>query len=211
MGEDRARRRRDVLLHAAARLSTRCNIWPVASDERKKVSIRFNGQELSDVSQLPPEIRKLVEDAESKLTHHPGGVSGEEVQIDRATTTSYQVGGKTYDSLDQMPPEIRKLVEGAAQGEGDVEQIEVKSRSFKSLDEMPPELRAAAKSMLAGNPQAHPKLSVGSAGSFGSVAPVRQSWPAPSAPPPSGARPTWVVIVLSALAGALVTFLVLRH
>jgi hypothetical protein len=174
------------------------------SDGQKKVSIRFNGRELSDVSQLPPEIRKLVEEAESKLTHHLGGASEEQIQIEKAMTTSYQIGGKTYDSLDQVPPELRKLLEGAPQGE--VEKIVVKSRSFKNLDEMSPELRAAAKSMLEGNSQAaHPALSAGPVG------PAAQSWPATSVPPASATLPTWVVVLLSAVGGALITYLLLRH
>jgi hypothetical protein len=182
----------------------------VASDDRKKVSIRFNGQEVSDVSQLPPEIRKIIEAAESKVAHppppgEPGEVTEEKVQIRTTMTESYEIDGRTYRTLDEIPPELRKLVEAATnEREGAVESVEVSSKTYQSLDEMPPELRAAAASMLSPPDAAKPRPLSG-------AAPVPQPWPTTSAPPPPRGFPTWLAILLSMLAGGLVMYFLSRR
>lgn len=179
----------------------------MASDERKKVSIRFNGQEVSDASQLPPEIRKMIEAAESKLAHpapsdRPGEVTEEKVRVE---TTTYQIGSKTYRSLDEMPADLRKVVESAKLERGEAgERVEVSSKTYHSLDEMPPELRAAAESMLAPNDAGRHRPLLGNAS-------LPQPRPTVSDPPEPRLHPAWSVILLSVLAGALLMYFLMRH
>jgi hypothetical protein len=187
------------------------------SDDRKadhkKVSIRFNGKEVADPAALPPDVRKLIENAEQSLARAPawpsnaGGAKGSELRLE-ATRESYEIDGKTYGSLEEVPPELRKELADAmgAPGEG-VERVVVEKKTFGSLEEMPPELRASAMSMLGlkGSPP-HPS----------STPPAPA--PALAAPPaevrsarPRPVGPSWPIILMSALAGALLTYLFLRR
>jgi hypothetical protein len=179
------------------------------SDDRKadhkKVSIRFNGKEVADPAELPPDVRKLIESAEESISHapgwppKPGDAQGGDVRLE-ATKESYEVDGKTYDSLDEMPPELRKEIMDAMQTPSEPgERVIVETKTYGNLDEMPPELRASARSMLDGK---RPK-------------PRAPALTAPSAevtstrPRPVG--PSWPIILMSVLVGALLMYLFLRR
>jgi hypothetical protein len=92
----------------------------VADGSKPKVSIRFNGREVSDPSELPPEMRKLLEDADGngipdiaepgKRSALPGG---DRLEIETVTSTVIDLDGKTYQSIDELPAEIREAARAA--------------------------------------------------------------------------------------------------
>jgi hypothetical protein len=187
------------------------------SDDRKadhkKVSIRFNGKEVADPAELPPDVRKLIENAEESLARAPawpptaGGAKGSEVRFE-ATRERYEIDGKTYENIEEVPPELRKEIADAmgAPGEG-AERVIVETKTYGSLDAMPPELRASAVSML-GHQGAKPH----SSSTVAALAPVLTAPPEEvrsTRPRPVG--PSWPIILISALAGALLMYLFLRR
>jgi hypothetical protein len=145
----------------------------------KRVSIRWNGREISDPSELPPEMRKLLEDADGngipdiaergKFGTPPGD---ERLEVSVVEPTVIEMNGRTYQGIDELPPEMREQVRAAfAKAGQDV-------------------FLASAKSAAA----------------YPSDAPLSQS-----APRPRPVGPSWATILLAALAGALVTYLFMRH
>lgn len=151
----------------------------------------------------------MIEAAESKLAHAapsdtPGEVTEEKVRVQ---ATTYQIGSQTYRNLDEMPADLRKVVESAKLGRGEAgERVEVSSKTYHSLDEMPPELRAAAESMLA-----PPGGAVGHRPLLGKASLPHPRSTVVSVPPEPRLHPAWSVILLSVLAGALLTYFLMRH
>jgi hypothetical protein len=151
----------------------------MADDGGKRVSIRWNGREISDPSELPPEMRKLLEDADGdgipdiaepgKFGTPPGD---ELLEVSVVTPTVIEMDGRSYKGIDELPPEMREQVRAALAKAG--------QGAFP----------AAAKP-AAGYPSATP-LSQG-------------------APRPRPVGPSWATVLLAALAGALVTYLLMRH
>jgi hypothetical protein len=85
----------------------------VADGSGSKVTIRWNGREVSDPSELPPEMRKLLEDADGNGIPdiaEPGKLgglpAGDRLEVETVTSTVIDVDGKTYRSLDELPPEL---------------------------------------------------------------------------------------------------------
>ncbi len=150
----------------------------MADDGSKRVSIRWNGREITDPSELPPEMRKLLEDADGngipdivergKLGGRPGD---ELLEVSVVKPTVIEVGGRTYQSIDELPPEMREPVRAA--------------------------LAKATQS-----------------GSFPGAAQPASTSTSAAAPPPRAPRPVGsalTTVLLAALAGAVVTYLLMRH
>ena len=150
----------------------------MADDGNKRVSIRWNGKEISDPSELPPEMRKLLEDADGNGIPDiaergtRGGKPGEELlEVSVVKPTVIEVGGRTYQSIDELPPEMREPV------------------------------RAALAKATQG-------------GSFPGAAQPAATSPFATPPPPRAPRPVgaqWTTVLLAALAGAVGTYLLMRH
>jgi hypothetical protein len=92
----------------------------VADGSRPKVTIRWNGREVSDPAELPPEMRKLLEDADgdgipdiAEPGRHGGPSAGDRLEVETVTSTVFDVDGKTYRSVDELPPEIREAARAA--------------------------------------------------------------------------------------------------
>jgi hypothetical protein len=152
----------------------------MADDGSKRVSIRWNGREITDPSELPPEMRKLLEDADGngipdivergKLGVAPGD---EVLEVSVVKPTVIEIGGRTYQSIDELPPQMREPVRAA--------------------------LAQAGKSPFP--TAAKPASSVSA-----TATPLPQGAPRPRPVGPSSAT-----LLLAAVAGALVTYLLMRH
>ena len=104
----------------------------------------------SDIESLPPEVRKLVEEARR-------GNPDATIRIEAVSTTPSErvtitEGGvtRTYDSWEEMPPDVRERCmelrgrnAGAAGPEtGVTVEVDGVKRTYGSLDEVPADLRA---------------------------------------------------------------------
>jgi hypothetical protein len=145
----------------------------------KRVSIRWNGREISDPSELPPEMRKLLEDADGN------GIP------DVAERGKF--GTPPGDELLEV-----SVVEPTV--------IEMDGRTYKGIDELPPEMREQVRAAFAKAGQGVFPASAKSAPAYPSAAPLSQG---ASRPRPVG--PSWATVLLAALVGVLVTYLLMRH
>lgn len=68
-----------------------------------QIKIRYNGQDYSDPSQLPPEIQAAYEKA----------VQGNTISGSVRTTRKFVVNGQEFTDPAEMPAEVRKLCEDA--------------------------------------------------------------------------------------------------
>jgi len=75
----------------------KCYQWHFAVSITLKSKIRYNGQEYSSPSELPPEVRTAYENA-----LHEGHV-----------TKKFVVNGQAFNSEEAMPGDIRKLCDDA--------------------------------------------------------------------------------------------------
>lgn len=87
---------------------------------------RINGEEYDSLEDIPPHLRKLLEDADGdgipdfaeRLLDQVGqmGAQTSSVRAEMRTSggvTTYRVGDREYQSLEEMPPEHRELFEDA--------------------------------------------------------------------------------------------------
>jgi hypothetical protein len=72
----------------------------------------FNGREYSSVEEMPPDVRRVYEDAMASVgaLDKAGGSGGSHITI----TTRLVVNGKEYSSIHEMPPLIRAAFEKLA-------------------------------------------------------------------------------------------------
>jgi hypothetical protein len=96
-----------------------------------KVTIRWNGREVSDPSELPPDMRKLLEDTDgngipdiAERGKHGGLPGGDHLEVETVTSTVFDVDGKTYRSIDELPPEIREAARAALSPESPPRKVE---------------------------------------------------------------------------------------
>jgi hypothetical protein len=116
----------------------------VADGIKPKVSIRWNGRDVSDPSELPPEVRKLLEDADGNgipdiaESGKAGGLKdGDQLEVETVTSTVVDVDGKTYHGIDELPPEMREAAREALSRAMQSGQPVVAKR-VHSLDASPP-------------------------------------------------------------------------
>jgi hypothetical protein len=155
----------------------------VADGGKTKVSIRWNGREVSDPSELPPELRKLLEDADgngipdiAERGKLGSLAEGDRLEVETVTSTVIDLDGKKYQSIDELPPELREAARAAlSRASGSPT-----ARGARPLD--PSSSR---------EPKALP----------GAMEPVA---------PPRPVGPSWTLVLLAVLAGAAVMYLLLR-
>ena len=72
----------------------------------------FNGREYSSVEEMPPDVRRVYEDAMASVAalDKAGGSGGPHIRI----TTRLVVNGKEYSNVHEMPPLIRTAFEKLA-------------------------------------------------------------------------------------------------
>jgi len=72
----------------------------------------FNGREYSSVEEMPPDVRRVYEDAMASVgaLDKAGGSGGSQIKI----TTRLEVNGKEYSSVHEMPRLIRAAFEKLA-------------------------------------------------------------------------------------------------
>jgi hypothetical protein len=150
----------------------------MAEDKGRRVSIKWNGREISDPAELPPEMRKLLEDADGDGIPdllQPGkagalAVGSERLEVKIVEPTVIELDGKKYKSVDDLPSEVRESVRAALAEAGGGAKLSVPATAGPPA---PPQLRNLA------------------------------------APPPSRG-PSWALVLLAAIAGAAITYGLLR-
>jgi hypothetical protein len=148
----------------------------------RKVTVRWKGREITDPAQLPPHLRKLMEDADGDGLPDlaaPGTLAGlpeDDLEITTTTveSTKFEIDGKTYHSVDELPPELRQLARDA----------------FSEL-------------LVNGQP-------VAAAQSVRPLDPTSSSRPLESTAPPKPVGSSWAVVLLAVMVGAIAMYLVLR-
>jgi hypothetical protein len=145
----------------------------MTEDHGRRVSIRWNGREVSDPAELPPEVRKLLQDADGNGIPdvlEPGKASaGERLEVKIVEPTVIELDGKSYRSVDDLPAEMRESVRAAL-------------------------ARAGARGLSASS-----NVGPTSPPSFRNLA-----------VPARSRGPSWAVVLLAAIAGAVITYLLLR-
>ncbi len=100
-----------------------------------KTRIEINGREYASVDDMPPDVRKLYEEALRQLRDQgPGGpaagtedAGSPETHTTIRTTRRLIVNGEEISSLDELPEDMRAMVRRALASAGDVETVVVSS------------------------------------------------------------------------------------
>lgn len=89
----------------------------MVDDKGRRVSIRWNGREVSDPAELPPEVRKLLQDADGNgipdILEGSNAGAAERLEVKIVEPTVIELGGRTYRSVDDLPAEMRESVRAA--------------------------------------------------------------------------------------------------
>jgi hypothetical protein len=115
--------------------------------------ITINGQEYNSPDEMPPDVRRLYDNAMQAMGNAlPGGQAGNTtvftsrgglLNTNIVVRKNITVNDKHYKSLDEMPPELRQLAENAMQqAQGTTGGPAITNRLSMSTDPGTPQVRA---------------------------------------------------------------------